>query len=92
MINLPPQDGLVELSDATSATMPVAVLSKEPDELAQHVSIRFSEGFDDLEYLTYSAFSLPSGSPAALVRHQNSPALLHKEESSMCNEIVSINH
>jgi hypothetical protein len=73
MTNLPTQDGLVELSDVTSATMPVAVLSKEPHELAQRVSIQFLEGFDDLDYLTYSAFSLPSGSPIALVRHQNSP-------------------
>jgi hypothetical protein len=73
MTNLHVQDGLVELSDATSATMPVALLSKEPDELAKQASIRFSEGFDDLDYVTYAAFSLPSGSPIALVRHQNSP-------------------
>jgi hypothetical protein len=73
MTHSPIQNGLVELSDVTSATMPVAVLSKEPDELTKQVSIQFSEGFDDLDYVTFAAFSLPSGSPVALVRHQNSP-------------------
>jgi hypothetical protein len=73
MTNLHTQDGLVALSDMTSATMPVAVLSQEPDELTKQVSIQFSEGFDDLDYITFAAFSLPSGSSVALVRHQNSP-------------------
>jgi hypothetical protein len=73
MTHFPTQNGLVELSDVTSATMPVAVLSKEPDELAKQVSIQFAEGFDDLDYITFAAFALPSGSPVALVRHRNSP-------------------
>jgi hypothetical protein len=74
MTNLPTQDDLVELSDVTSATMPIAVLSKEPDELIKQGSIQFSEGFDDLDYVTFAAFSLPSGSPIALVRHHNAPS------------------
>lgn len=73
MTHSPTQNGLIELSDVTSATMPVAVLSKEPDELTKQVSIQFSEGFDDLDYVAFAAFSLPSGSSITLVRHQNSP-------------------
>jgi hypothetical protein len=74
MANLPIQDGLVELSDVTSATVPVAVLSKEPDELTKQGSIQFLEGFDDLDYVTFAAFSSPSGSPVAFVRHHNAPS------------------
>jgi hypothetical protein len=65
--------GLVELSDVTPATMPVAVLSKEPEELATKQSIQFSEGFDDLDYVMFSDILLPSGYRATLVRHRNSP-------------------
>jgi hypothetical protein len=73
MTNLPTQDCFVELSDVTFATMPVTMLLKEPNELANQVPIQFLEGFDDLDYVTFAAFALPSGSPAALVRHHNSP-------------------
>jgi hypothetical protein len=67
------QNALVDLGDITSATMPVAVLLKRPEELAKEASLQFSEGFDDLDYVTFSAFALPSGRSVALVHHKNAP-------------------
>jgi hypothetical protein len=74
MTNLPTQDDLVDLGDVTPATMPVAVLSKEPEELVKEARLQFSEGFDDLDYVTFSNLSLPSGHRVTLVRHKNSPS------------------
>jgi hypothetical protein len=65
------QDALVDLGDITPATMPVAVLLKRPEELAREASLQFLEGFDDLDYVTFSAFALPSGRSIALVHHKN---------------------
>jgi hypothetical protein len=73
MTNLPPQDGLVELSDITSATMPVALLSKEPSELIGQGAREFRDSFDDLDYLMFSVLELSAERQVALVHYQNSP-------------------
>jgi hypothetical protein len=74
MIDLSRQGSLVDLGDVTPATMPVAVLSKEPEELSRTASLNFLEGFDDLDYVIFSDISLPSGHRVTLVRHKNAPS------------------
>jgi hypothetical protein len=73
MTNISIPGRLVELGEVTSAVMPVAVLRLTPTELAARTSLKFQDGFDDLDYLVFSKLQLPSGKPATLVCHQNSP-------------------
>jgi len=73
MSDLTTQNNLIHLDELTPATMPVAILSKEPHELMKEQSLQFSEGYDDLDYVTFSEIILPSGHRVALVRHKNSP-------------------
>jgi hypothetical protein len=73
MTNLPTHDGLVELSDLTSATMPVALLSKEPDELIGQGAPKFQTSFDALDYLMFSILEFSSKRQVTLVHYQNSP-------------------
>lgn len=63
----------VELGEATSTVVPVAVLRLLPEELVDKASLDFQEGLDDLDYLLFSELQLPSNRPATLVYHQNSP-------------------
>lgn len=74
MTAVPTQNQLKDLGEATPATMPVAVIRREPSELAERKSLKFREGFDDLDYVVFSTLSLPSGHRVALVRHKNSPS------------------
>lgn len=74
MTAVPTQNQLEDLGEATPATMPVAVIRREPSELAERKSLKFREGFDDLDYVAFSTLSLPFGSQLALVRHKNSPS------------------
>jgi hypothetical protein len=73
MTNVSISEQLVELGEVTPAVMPVAVLRLMPADLAARTSLAFQDGFDDLDYLVFSKLQLPSGKPATLVRHQNSP-------------------
>ena len=73
MSDLTTQHNLIHLNEVTPATMPVAILSKEPDELMKEQSLQFSEGYDDLDYVTFSEIFLPSGYRVSLVRHKNAP-------------------
>jgi Cdc6-like AAA superfamily ATPase len=68
------QDKGIDLGEATIATMPVAVLRMEPDELTSKGVLSFREGFDDLDYLVFAMLSLPSGRKVTLVRHTNAPS------------------
>jgi hypothetical protein len=68
------QDKGVDLGEATIATMPVAVLRMEPDELTSKGVLSFREGFDDLDYLVFATLLLPSGREVTLVRHANAPS------------------
>jgi GTPase SAR1 family protein len=68
------QDQLIDLGEATFATMPVAVLQFEPNELTQIRFLNFREGFDDLDYLVFATLFLPSGCEVTLVRHTNAPS------------------
>jgi hypothetical protein len=67
------QDEGIDLGEATTATMPVAVLRMEPDELTSTKALNFRAGFDDLDYLVFATLSLPSGREVTLVRHTNAP-------------------
>jgi energy-coupling factor transporter ATP-binding protein EcfA2 len=67
------ENQLIDLGEVTLATMPVAVLQIEPDELMTTRSLRFREGYDDLDSLVFATLSLPSGREATLVRHTHSP-------------------
>jgi hypothetical protein len=73
MIDISPSENLVELGEVTSATMPVALLSKEPDELAEQGAPEFRTSFDDLDYLMFSILEISSERQVALVHHQNAP-------------------
>lgn len=73
MSDLTTQNNLIHLDEVTPATMPVAILPREPDELIKEQSLQFLEGYDDLDYVTFSDIVLPSGYRVALVRHKNSP-------------------
>jgi hypothetical protein len=68
------QDKGIDLGEATIATMPVAVLRMEPDELTSKEVLSFREGFDDLDYLVFATLLLPSGREVTLVRHANAPS------------------
>jgi hypothetical protein len=68
------QDKGIDLGEATIATIPVAVLRMEPDELTSKGVLSFREGFDDLDYLVFAMLSLPSGREVTLVRHTNAPS------------------
>ena len=57
------------------ATMPVAVIRWEPEELIEQKFLKFHQGFDDLDYVVFSMLSLPSNRCVTLVRHKNSPSL-----------------
>jgi hypothetical protein len=67
------QSDLINLSEVTFATNPVAVLRLEPDELPTAKSLNFREGFDDLDYLVFATLLLSSGREVTLVRHTNAP-------------------
>jgi hypothetical protein len=68
------QDKGIDLGEATIATIPVAVLRMEPDDLTRTGVLSFREGFDDLDYLVFAMLSLPSGREVTLVRHANAPS------------------
>jgi hypothetical protein len=68
------QDKLIDLGEATFATMPVAVLQFEPNELTKIRFLKFREGFDDLDYLVFATLFLPSGCEVTLVCHTNAPS------------------
>jgi hypothetical protein len=68
------QDKGLDLGEATIATMPVAVLRMEPDELTRKGVLSFCEGFDDLDYIVFATLLLPSGREVTLVRHANAPS------------------
>jgi hypothetical protein len=68
------QNKLIDLGEATFATMPVAVLQLEPNELTKTRFLNFREGFDDLDYLVFATLFLPSGREVTLVRHINAPS------------------
>ena len=75
MNTIPTQDQLEDLCEATPATMPVAVIRWEPEELIEQKFLKFHQGFDDLDYVVFSMLSLPSNRCVTLVRHKNSPSL-----------------
>ncbi|NJM76076.1 MAG: hypothetical protein HC852_10130 [Acaryochloridaceae cyanobacterium RU_4_10] len=67
------QSQLLRFDEVNSETNPVAVLRLEPPELEERGTPKFCEGYDDLDYLTFSVLLLSSQHRVALVRHKNSP-------------------
>jgi hypothetical protein len=67
------QSQLVRFDEVNSETKPIAVLRLEPPELEERGAPEFCEGYDDLDYLTFSVLSLPFQHRVALVRHKRSP-------------------
>jgi hypothetical protein len=74
MTTLSTQSQLLRFDEVNSEIKPVAVLRLEPTELEEKGSPRFCEGYDDLDYVTFSVLLLPSQHRVALVRHKHSPA------------------
>jgi hypothetical protein len=65
---------LINLAKVTVADVPVAILPLEPEELEAQASLKFQEGFDDLDVLVFCLPQLPSGRDVTLVRHKNCPS------------------
>ncbi|WP_404788964.1 tetratricopeptide repeat protein [Altericista sp. CCNU0014] len=91
------QDKGIDLGEATIATMPVAVLRMEPDELTSTGVLSFREGFDDLDYLVFAMLSLPSGREVTLVRHANAPnpgteVCVVPEEKAIASSLRAVTH
>ena len=64
---------LINLEDATPATMTVAMFKQEPHDFPTNNSLVFRSGYDDLDYLDFAMLTLPSGHDVTLVRHKGSP-------------------
>lgn len=65
---------LVSLNEITPATLSVAMVKQEPEDLAKQFPIKFNKSFDDLDYLLYFCLPLSEKFTATLVRHLNSPS------------------
>jgi hypothetical protein len=61
---------LMVLEEITLASIPVAFLKHEPEELVIRDVPEFYDSFDELDYLRYSCLTLPSGRPVTLIRHR----------------------
>jgi hypothetical protein len=68
-----PSQNLIRFEEIISEINPVAVIRREPDEISQSNKLEFRESYDDLDYLVYATFPLPSGNQVSLVRHLRSP-------------------
>jgi uncharacterized protein YjbI with pentapeptide repeats len=68
-----PCQNLFRFEEIISEINPVAVIRREPDEISQSNKLEFQESYDDLDYLVYAVFPLPSGNKVSLVRHLRSP-------------------
>ena len=64
---------LINLEDATPATMTVAMFKQEPHDFQANNVLVFRSGYDDLDYLDFAMLTLPSGHGVTLVRHKGSP-------------------
>jgi hypothetical protein len=64
---------LINIEDATPATITVAMLKQEPHDLQTNNGLVFRSGYDDLDYLDFAMLTLPSGHDVTLVRHKGSP-------------------
>ena len=64
---------LMNLEDATPATMTVAMFDREPHDFQANNGLVFRSGYDDLDYLDFAILTLPSGHDVTLVRHKGSP-------------------
>ena len=65
---------LVRLEDSIPETKLVAIVNREPAEIAAVNHLEFRPSFDDLDYLVFATLSLPSGARLGLIRHENSPS------------------
>ena len=65
---------LVRLEDSIPETKLVAIVNREPAEIATAKKLEFRPSFDDLDYLVFATLSLPSGDRLGLIRHENSPS------------------
>jgi hypothetical protein len=68
------QDYIDRFEEITCATMPVAFLSIDLDELEKRAKLRFHKGYDDLDYLRFAVVELPADI-FSLVYHERSPEL-----------------
>ncbi len=68
------QDYIDRFEEITNATMPVAFLSINPDELEKRAKLHFRKGYDDLDYLRFAMVELPTD-VFSLVYHERSPEL-----------------
>jgi hypothetical protein len=67
---------LKRLEDITMATITVAMLKQEPNEIVQKnasLNLLFKPAYDGLDYLDFASLNLPSGEEITLVRHHSSP-------------------
>ena len=64
---------LVNIEDATPATMTVAMFKQEPHDFQINNGLVFQSGYDDLDYLDFAMLTLTSGHDVTLVRHKGSP-------------------
>lgn len=51
----------------------IATTKFKPDRFIQSHQLHFLPSYDDLDYLSFTSVSLPSGAAITLVRHQNAP-------------------
>jgi hypothetical protein len=74
MTDIPTQDQLVRFDELYQETQPIAVLQQEPFELEKRKNLKFSQGYDDLDYLIFSVVDLPSRQRVAFVSYKRSPS------------------
>ena len=65
---------LVRLEDSIPETKLVAIVNREPAEIATAKKLEFRPSFDDLDYLVFATLSLASGDRLGLIRRENSPS------------------
>jgi hypothetical protein len=71
---------------------PVALIRREPGQLAEQFGFIFVEDVDDVDYLQYSTIRLASGEPILLMRHRSSPVEgieVYADSAANVEEVVS---
>ncbi len=73
MGTLASQQQLVRFEESTPFTMAVAMVARLPADLINRSDIVFQEGYDELDYVSFSELVLPSEHQVALLYHKRSP-------------------